>query len=93
MKSLNWKKISRDPSIDWIFMLTVGLAVVTIVIAVGIFSYIDVGQATSSISDLTATSRPLPIINAKELKRVVSKINSKIDAGAGTIVVHGDPSL
>ncbi len=75
MKDFSWKKISRDPFIDWIFMLIVGLFIITIMIIIGIFAYIDVGQAASSVSDLTASSRPLPMIDVVELKRIAEKLS------------------
>jgi|GEM_PF-2481133 len=77
-EDISWKRISRDPLIDWIFMLLVGLAIITVMVAIGIFAYVDVGQASSSVSDLTASSRPLPIIDAVELKRVADKLDSSL---------------
>ena len=94
IKNIDWKRISRDPFIDWIFMLCVGLLVVTILIVIDVFTYIDVGRATSSVSEEGAFVGHA-IVDKFVLKGVVDKIDMK--AATSTTdkenIVPGDPSL
>ncbi len=47
MKTSYVNRISRDPSVDWIFMLCISILAVMVFVAIGVFSYIDVGAAIS----------------------------------------------
>ena len=50
MKTSHANRISRDPSVDWIFMLSISLVAVCIFVAIWVFYYIDVGTMMSSKS-------------------------------------------
>ncbi len=89
----SWKKISRDPFVDWIFMLLVGFAVMVAMIVIGVFTYISAGAATSFVSDQTTPIQHVTI-DVRGLKSVANHIDNNMSTStAVNFVVPGDPSL
>jgi hypothetical protein len=91
-----WKRISLDPLVDWVTMLVAGLVVAVIMISIGVFVYINVGAATSSVSDQPFT--PHSPIDALEPARVVGLLAGRFGISSSTRSVarqisSGDPSL
>jgi hypothetical protein len=55
VRGTSWRRVSRDPFVDWIFMLLVSVAITMILIIVAVSGYVDVGVATTQKPDQTVT--------------------------------------
>ncbi len=87
LRETSWKRISRDPFVDWIFMLLIAFTTAAIFIVIGITSYINAADVAYLVPEQTTTTSTLPI-DARDLTRVVQGFgNSKVEP------VPGDPSL
>ncbi len=77
VKEPSWHRVSRDPFVDWVFMLLVALCIVAIMAIFAVSAYVDVGVSMTYGSDQGA-SKSKNIIDTAQLESFVSSIDRRI---------------
>jgi hypothetical protein len=98
VRETSWRRISRDPFVDWIFMLIVAIAIVAILTIFGVSAYVDVGVAMTKTPDQGSAQLKKPIDQGsldsfiKTMKLRAGKTASVIN-NTGDVHIPRDPSL
>lgn len=95
VRQSSWHRVSRDPSVDWVFIFMTFVACTAILIVVGFSTYISVEASLSKQPDPTIIHAKSPI-NVQELNDMVKYFDTraeKYSAASKGIGVSGDPSL
>lgn len=89
LRETSWKRVSRDPFVDWVLMLSIGVASVAILIVISISACLNITEATSSATDQEVFVQHA-LINTTELANIVGRVGNGAVTGSS---IPGDPSL
>lgn len=90
----NLGNLGHDPYIDWVLIVIFSLIISVILVAVGVLSYLDVGERLVQKSKLPTA--PVKTIDGKMVDYVVDTFDKRAEERAGLdkgYVAPADPSL
>jgi cell division protein FtsX len=78
LRESSWHRLSRDPFVDWIFILAIAITVVALSIVVAVWKYVDIGIITTT-SDNSQSLEIRKVIDEGELKNFQDKLSLRIE--------------
>jgi len=77
LKESSWHRLSRDPFVDWIFILALSITLVALALVIAIWKYVDTGIAVSG-GDTGSSMELRKPIDTNELKRFADSLTKRV---------------